>query len=203
MLNPTSIVTQAAGTAQLAITVMKTLVIHPGKDKNTAFLSKVYENLPNCKVMSSAMGTWQVDLEIMAADKIVVLSHGTSGGAISNRQYGSSFYVIDDTSAALMKDKEVVLVFCYASDYAKRNNLTNCFATGMWISELRESKYLGVAGTEEEIEASNEYITSILSAVVEKSPTELYHTVKDLYGEFAEYSKVGKYNLDRIYLSYP
>jgi hypothetical protein len=179
---------------------MRTLVIHPD-DRSTDFLRAVYKDIPNCKVMTR--GTiWEVDLEIQAADQVIMLGHGTPNGLLSVGQFKGSFYVVDEQSAPLLHGKKVIGIWCYASDYMKKHGIENCFASGMFISEVAEATHCGLPGqSKKSIDVQCEYFCNLVGAVVNRSVKDMYKFVSREFGEAALGCKVARYNHARLHLS--
>jgi hypothetical protein len=101
--------------------------------------------------------------------------------------------IIDESYVSLLRDKELVGIWCYAKSFFERYHLTG-FYTDMFISETPEALLMGVEATEEEIEASNR----VFAKAVRKN---LFHP--ECFGRiFKEYQKintpVGLYNQVRL-----
>lgn len=180
---------------------MKTLVIHP-KDASTDFLKAVYANIPNVKVLTGGMSVWQVDLEIEAADRVIMLGHGTPHGLLSVGQFTGSAYVVDHESANLLKKKEnCIFIWCYASDYVKRNQLKG-FSSGMFISEVAEAEYCGIPNqTQEEVDEQCKYFCDLVGLVANRKAKEIFNFVSEEYGEMVAYNKMADYNHKRLFLA--
>jgi hypothetical protein len=180
---------------------LKTLVVHPA-DPTTDFLKPIYAGIPNCTVVTS--GTiWELDLQIEDADRIICLGHGTGRGLLSMGQFKGGFYCVDEQSAQLMKSKKnCVFIFCYASDFVKDNDLRDCFATGMFISEKREADYCGVKDQlEEDVQIQNDYFTKLVRAGINLPSRQLYKMVSREFAEVALHCPVARYNHDRLHVA--
>jgi hypothetical protein len=180
---------------------MRTLVIHPD-DRSTDFLRAVYANIPNKKVLTGGMSVWEVDLEIQAADRVIMLGHGTPSGLLSVGQFTGSGYVVDAQSAHLLADKEeCIFIWCYASDYVKRHELKG-FSSGMFISEVSEATHCGIPNqTQEDVNTQCKYFCDLVGAVSDRSSKEIYEFVSEEYGEMIPYNKMVEYNHKRLFLA--
>jgi len=180
---------------------MRTLVIHPD-DRSTDFLRAVYAGIPDCKVLTGGMSVWQVDLEIRAADRVIMLGHGTPHGLLSVGQFTGSGYVVDNQSAELLREKkECIYIWCYASDYVKRHKLSG-FSSGMFISEVAEADYCGLPGrSKEEIDLQCKYFCDLVGAAVNLPTPQLYSFVNEEFGEAALSCPVARYNHERLYVA--
>jgi hypothetical protein len=179
---------------------MRTLVIHPD-DRSTDFLRSVYKDIPNCVVLTE--GTiWQVDLEIQAADRVIMLGHGTPHGLLSVGQFKGSGYCIDYQSAQLLKSKkECVYIWCYASDFMKKYDLEG-FGSGMFISEVAEADYCGLPGqSKKDIDVQCDYFTKLVGAGINLPSLQLHEMVSREFGEVALHCPVARYNHERLHVA--
>jgi hypothetical protein len=179
---------------------MKTLAIHPD-DRSTDFLRSVYKDIPNCKVLTK--GTiWEVDLEIQAADRVIMLGHGTPSGLLSVGKFKGSFYCVDSESAQLLKSKkECIYIWCYASDFMKKYDLEG-FGSGMFISEVSEADYCGLPGqSKQDIDIQCDYFTKLVGAGVNLPSQDLYDFVAGEFSEVAVHCPVARYNHARLHVA--
>jgi hypothetical protein len=118
-------------------------------------------------------------------------------------QFKGGFYCVDEQSAQLMKSKKnCIFIFCYASDFVKDNDLRDCFATGMFISEKREANYCGVKNQlEENIQLQNDYFTRLVAAGINLPSHQLYNFVNEEFGEAALSCPVARYNHERLHVA--
>jgi hypothetical protein len=179
---------------------MRTLVIHPD-DRSTDFLRSVYKDIPNCVVLTE--GTiWQVDLEIQAADRVIMLGHGTPHGLLSVGQFKGSGYCVDHKSAQILRSKkECIYIWCYASDFMKKNNLQG-FGSGMFISEVSEADYCGLPGqSKQDIDIQCDYFTKLVGAGVNLPSRQLHEMLDREFGEVALHCPVARYNHERLHVA--
>lgn len=180
---------------------MRTLVIHPD-DRSTDFLRAVYKDIPNKTVITGGLLPYEVDAQIIAHDRVIMLGHGTPSGLLSVGQFPGTAYVIDQMSANYLKDtKENIYIWCHASDYVKKHNLKG-FSSGMFISEVAEATYCGIPNqSQEDVDIQCEYFCNLVGSVVERPTKEIYDFVSKEYGVLAEYCKMSNYNHKRLYYS--
>ena len=179
---------------------MRTLIIHPD-DRSTDFLRSVYKDIPNCVVLTE--GTiWQVDLEIQAADRVIMLGHGTPHGLLSVGQFKGSGYCVDHKSAEFLKSKkECIYIWCYASSFMKKYDLEG-FGSGMFISEVSEADYCGLPGqSKQDIDIQCDYFTKLVGAGVNLPSHQLYNFVNEEFGEAALSCPVARYNHERLHVA--
>lgn len=178
---------------------MKTLVIHP-KDESTTFLTDIYKDIPNKKVITS--GDYQeVIHEIDRHDRIIMLGHGSPFGLLGVQQFKNKFLIVDYNTAKHLKDKECVFIWCNADQFVKRYNLKG-FYSGMFISEVEEGVFCGLPKTtEEEVVTSNTTFSKIVGKIINNNVDKIYEVVKTEYGKLITNNPVANYNHQRLYLN--
>ena len=143
------------------LSTKRTLVLHPF-DESTQFLRKVYEGMEwngyHVVTDFSSMVISDVRELMEGFDRIVMLGHGTEDG-LFDRSKG--LYVVDLTCVPVLKEKECVFVWCNANIFKEKYDLEG-FATGMFISEIKEAFSEGREMTIPEIDESNVMFAQIL-----------------------------------------
>ena len=159
---------------------MRTLFLHP-TDPSTEFLNIVYADYVNNEDTTIIEGTRISSHSIRAAladaDRIVFLGHGTECGLldmIGNR------YVITSEYLQFFRDKPVICFWCNANIFAEKYNL-NAFATGMFVSELKEAEWYNLPLDQTLIDASNTLMCNIISRCVFDSPEDIRNVVERGY----------------------
>jgi hypothetical protein len=181
--------------------VKKTLVIHP-KDESTDFLSVIYKDIPNCKVMTGGK-LKEVNEHIYTHDRIIMLGHGSSNGLMSVNKFNNNGYslgyVINRDTVPLLREKECIFIWCNANVFVEHNKL-NGFYTGMFISEVNESIYCRCDSSQDDVDKSNEFFSSLLSECINNDLNFIFEYVKQFYGKICSTNKVAFYNHQRLYL---
>ena len=172
----------------------KTLVIHPA-DPSTDFLSKIYEGRgwEVIRQREDTIRTKYIKERIKDNDRIIMLGHGTPYGLI-----GGMNFIINQTHVHLLREKELVGIWCNADQFFKKYGL-NGFYTGMIISEVREANYLGIDTTDDEVNYSNALFTeAITESIVHPNMLE---RATNLYGNglFRKGNPIIEYNEVRMY----
>lgn len=169
-------------------------VIHPD-DRSTDFLKLIYED-KNYDVFNGSLlkEDYMSDLYYSSSasnniykfaknrardiiernDKIIILGHGTPSGLLN--PLGCGGYIVDDTMADLLKEKEVVSIWCYSNKFFENNNIFNHqFHTGMIISETLEQLYvLGRVYLDKNQQLKNmENFARIVGECIEGTPDEM------------------------------
>lgn len=155
-----------------------TLVIHPD-DCTTDFLKAIYEG-KGYDVITDTNDDDYVRQEIANHDRIIMLGHGTPYGLI-NSPYGIS-YIIDDTHADLLRDKETISIWCYSNQYFERNDIGG-FHTGMIISETVEEQYAlnQIPLTKHQLEENMDNFAKACRDAIELPPEEAKAYILDNY----------------------
>jgi len=184
---------------------MKNLVIHP-YDATTFFLTKIYQSLPNTTIVSDCLSK-EVLLEMVKSyDRIFVLGHGSSRGLFNPQTLE---FLVDATCSKALKDKVGFYIFCHADKFVSDNRLTNCFYSGMFISEIMElheydqeifpEEYVNYAPM---IEESNIIFATQLGKLILENDFQLgpvFKGIKEQYGNYATKNEIAAYNCDRLY----
>jgi len=180
---------------------VKNLVIHP-EDKSTTFLSPIYKNAHNKRVLSKDSSIQEVHDLIKTSGRALMMGHGSPSGLFSIGRFKDAMgLVIGRSAVELLKDKpENIYIWCNADRFVEPNNLRG-FYSGMFISEVGEAMYCGVKGvTQEIVDESNDTFAEIVGKYIHLPVAELYEKVKEEYGKLAETNPVAKYNHERLYL---
>lgn len=184
-----------------------TLVIHP-QDQTTDFLKPIYSNIPNKKVITGGISYEALKREIEFVDEVIICGHGYHGGLFAINQFEGleqTNYIVDHQMASILKQKQkVVTIWCFAKNYIEANNINNSFHSGMFISEVNESVYCGLAGvTQQMIDDSNNCFSMELGSLIDQSPEEIYNAFqKGNYSQLAKNNPVAQYNFERLHYDY-
>jgi len=184
---------------------MKILVIHP-QDSSTDFLIPIYMNLksfPDFDDVTIIRGGSkdEVDEQIQLHDRIMMMGHGSPSGLFAVGQFGMQGMIIGHSTVPLLENKECIFIWCNADKFVERYNLKGLYS-GMFISEVGEANYCGLAGTPQDVVTeSNEYFAKDLGEVSGESLDEMYQHIRYTYGILAEGNAVAEYNHNRLYLN--
>jgi hypothetical protein len=184
---------------------MKNLVIHP-YDATTLFLTSIYESLPNTTVVSDCLSKKVLIEMIKSHDRIFLLGHGSSKGLFIPDTLA---FLIDASFSKVLKDKVGFYIFCHADKFVADNRLTNCFYTGLFISEMGELREYDEEIPPEEyvnytemIEDSNKKFVAQLGKLILENDFQLepvFKGIKEHYGNYATKNEIAAYNCDRLY----
>lgn len=138
---------------------MKTLVIHP-LDSSTEFLSEIYDDMDWTIIKDNKISKSNLKKTIKVHDRIIMMGHGSENGL-----FGDKKMMIDSSFVYLLKEKNIICIWCNADSFAKKYNLKGIF-TGMIISDYEEALlFCFYDFTSKQIEESN----SLFSGSIKKT----------------------------------
>lgn len=109
------------------------LVIHTISTADTEDFLEIYQSL-NATVLVNPSKSECKQAIMNEANKIILIGHGTENGLLNERLDG---YLIDSKMVHLLRDKEIIGIWCNASNFADRYDLKGFF-TSMFISNKKE-----------------------------------------------------------------
>lgn len=161
---------------------MKTLVIHP-HDSTTDFLSSIYEGADWTIIRRVNTSSGEISRQLKDHDRIICLGHGTEDGLIS-RVGGEIRFIISAKHIQILRQKELILIWCNADQFAKKYGLSGLI-TGMIISEPTEAQICCVPYTLTEINDSNKQFAFALKRGLDHrcsyNPIKAYERILDIY----------------------
>ena len=173
---------------------MTTLVIHP-KDPSTDFLSSIYTHKLDWKVLRSKLNQSKLRRLIKIYDRIICLGHGSEYGLI-----GFNELIIDHSIVSLLKEKQIVLIWCNADIFVKKHELKPILYTGMIISELEEAVNESVYCNGQQIEESNWLFAFTIGQFIDYADPLIY--IQSIYNQNKDSTKVNniiEFNKTKIY----
>ena len=178
-----------------------TLIIHP-KDKSTSFLEQIYGNRENVIVVSGNVTKPDLLKMIQQYDRIIMMGHGSPDGLLAMNQFKTdSPYIVDKSFIDVLSKKNAIYIWCYANEFVNKYHLKG-FYTGMFISEVREAYYCGLAGTKQhEVDESNYFFSNLVGKHINKELKIIYRRVKRRYGALSKVNSIAEYNYNRLYLN--
>lgn len=113
-------------------------------DDDCIVLREIWEGFNNVKVKEIVPTSKDYENKIDNAifnekDTLICCGHGTSYGLLFP-DFNRGEYIIHENNVNLINAKNVIFSWCYASNFAINHpNVTNCFATSMFISNEHEA----------------------------------------------------------------
>lgn len=181
---------------------MSQLIIHP-QDPSTDFLKAIYALIPNITVITDGIDKNELQKLVRNHERIIMLGHGTSLGLLSVGQFlNTDSYIIDSSIVELISQKkDNIFIWCDADLFVQRHGLHG-FYTGMFVSEVSETYYCGLYGTDWNlIEESNQLFASTVSKHINEPSSILYKNVVCDYSMLAKTNPIAQYNLERLFFA--
>lgn len=113
------------------------IVIHIDNNTlDTKILSRIYEKLNNITLLhNEKKSSIKRVLRFTGNEPVMLLGHGNQLGLFNKLQNG---YAVDSKCVQWLRNRPVIGIFCYASDFADKYGLHGFF-TSMFISNMREA----------------------------------------------------------------
>ena len=159
----------------------KWLVIHIDSQDDTADLKYAYEEI-DCDVLYNARAS-EIRKSLPNYDNVLIMGHGSNMGLFSEKWDG---YAVDSTMVAELRKKNVIGIWCYASEFARRYRL-NGFFTSMFISNKYEALGHGYPAENPEIfEETKLFVNRVNELIRTDIPLSEY---VDILQSKADYNK--------------
>jgi hypothetical protein len=166
-----------------------TLLIHPD-DPTTDFLKGVYRNKSFNVINDPFIDSSSIDEYIIDHDRIICLGHGCEAGL-----FGAFGMIIDSSLAPILKEKDLVCIWCNADQFMVRNKLTGLYS-GMFISEVHEARMNNIETDQDAVSRSNDLFATLLGKYLEYKG-DIIEKLKQEY--FLENDPVITFNRNRLY----
>lgn len=129
------------------------IIIHIDNDSPDAkILSRIYEGLENTTIVfNRSKSNIKRILRITGNEPVMLLGHGNQSGLFNKSQNG---YAVGSECVEWLRNRPVIGIFCYASDFADKYGLHGFF-TSMFISNMQEAII-----EQEDIDATDEIIAT-------------------------------------------
>ena len=140
------------------------LVIHIISTEDTNDFSGIYAGLDATILINPTASACRRAI-INETEQIVLIGHGTECGLLNQRLDG---YIIDSRMVQFLRGKDVIGIWCNASNFADRYDLTGFF-TSMFISNSRELIECGFQtfdNCDEEIMRQNQIFASRINQLL-------------------------------------
>jgi hypothetical protein len=172
------------------------LVIHIISTEDTKDFSTIYDNLdatilinPSTRIAREAI--------VDERDTIVLIGHGTDYGLLNKNLNG---YFIDSGWVNLLRNKTIIGIWCNASNFADRYDLTGFF-TSMFISnaqELIDCGFQTFDNCDEVIRIQNQIFASRINQLLSaNTPSKDWATI--LFDSLDNEERFVYYNYEAMY----
>ena len=132
-----------------------TVIYSNVQDDDCTLLSNIWRGIDNVNVVEilPTSTDWENTVNEAIAnedDTIIFAGHGTSYGLLFP-DLSRDEYILHEMNVNLIHAKNVICIFCYASDFCQRTNL-HAFASSMFITNEHEAYNNGIYNyTQEQI----------------------------------------------------
>lgn len=173
------------------------LVIHIVSKEDTNDFSGIYEGLKNATILINPKKSECKRAIINEKERIVLIGHGTEWGLLNQRLDG---FIIDSGMVQFLRCKDIIGIWCNASNFADRYNLTGFF-TSMFISnseELVDCGFQAFNGCDEEIKRQNKIFASRINQFLTANTPSKEWAIK-LCNSLENEEKFVYYNYEAMY----
>lgn len=188
--------------AYISLIMSNILVIHP-KDNSTDFLRPIYAQIPikQKTIITGGISKSELRELIQVHERVIMLGHGTPWGLLAVGKFPKSgSYIIDDTMAAILSEKESnIYIWCNADQFVIKNHLSGFFSE-MFISELSEAicyNYLDMC--ENTIDESNNKFSEVVSKYINQPLDSLFRNVIQEYKQLAKTNPIAQFNVEQLF----
>jgi hypothetical protein len=172
------------------------LVIHIISTEDTNDFSGIYAGLDATILINPTASACRRAI-IDETERIVLIGHGTECGLLNQRLDG---YIIDSRMVQFLRGKDVIGIWCNASNFADRYELTGFF-TSMFISnthELIECGFQTFDNCDEEIMRQNQIFASRINQLLStNTPSRDWATI--LFDSLNNEERFVYYNYEAMY----
>lgn len=172
------------------------LVIHVISTEDTNDFSGIYAGLDVTILINPTASECRRAI-IDETEQIVLIGHGTEHGLLNQRLDG---YIIDSRMVQFLRGKDVIGIWCNASNFADRYDLTGFF-TSMFISnthELIECGFQTFDNCDDEIMRQNQIFASRINQLLStNTPSREWATI--LFDSLNNEERFVYYNYEAMY----
>ena len=152
------------------------IVVFVNSMEDTATFSRLYDGLEDITLLYNPTRE-EVEnvLRERPTERLMCLGHGSARGLFSHDFKG---YIIDRDTTPLLRAREMIGIWCYASDFARLNNLRGFF-TYMFISNSEEVSFHGF-GTETDefvFEQNQRFASKVNELIKNETPMEYWKEI--------------------------
>lgn len=180
---------------------MPTLILHPD-DRSTDDLRILYAPLPDATLLTGGTPKDEVRRLLGTHERLILCGHGLDTGLFSMDRFPTdNGYIIDASMLRELSARhDTIYLWCYAAEFVRRHGLRG-FASGMFISEVREAGWMGLTGiTQAQVDESTRTFCALVAAHLHEPVAALHAAVMRDYGALAARNPVAAYNHARLHL---
>ena len=172
------------------------LIIHIISTEDTNDFAGIYDGLDATILINPNKSECKRAI-INETERIVFIGHGTELGLLNQRLDG---YIVDSRMVEFLRGKDIIGIWCNASNFADRYDLTGFF-TSMFISNSNELVDCGFElfnNCDEEIERQNKIFSSRINKfLISNTPSKEWAI--NLYNSLCNEDRFVYYNYEAMY----
>lgn len=178
-----------------------TIIYSNCKDVDCSLLPDIWANL-DCNVIEVTPDKGRCDEWVNEAiknedDTIIFAGHGSPCGLFHPNMFNG--YLLDYENVGLIHAKNVICIWCHASDFCKRHSL-KCLCSSMFVSNPGEAACYGMEGSREHIsEIVTRFCKELNHCLVNKMP--LSETYEYLAARTDTGDEIDTYNRNGVMLN--
>ena len=144
------------------------IVVYVNTMEDTNTFSSLYKDLDCTLLYNPTRKEVEDILKERPTETLMCLGHGSSRGLFATDFNG---YLIDRSMVDLLRSREMIGIWCYASDFARMNNLRGFF-TYMFISNTQECSWHRCGSYDNEVvfEQNRKFATKVNELIKEDRP---------------------------------
>ena len=137
---------------------------------DTATFAPLFKDIEGISLYNPTRAELEKVLAENPTETFMCLGHGSPRGLFSADMHG---FLLDRNNVHLLKDRDVIGIWCYASDFARLNNLRGFF-TYMFISNAQECSYHRCGNYYNEVvyEQNRIFAEKVRGLIAENKPME-------------------------------
>lgn len=137
---------------------------------DTATFAPLFKDIEGISLYNPTRAELEKVLAENPTETFMCLGHGSPRGLFSADMHG---FLLDRDNVHLLKDRDVIGIWCYASDFARLNNLRGFF-TYMFISNAQECSYHRCGNYYNEVvyEQNRLFAEKVRGLIAENKPME-------------------------------
>ena len=173
------------------------VVVHMDTRFDTADLARVYDGLDCTLFYTPSRRDRRAIMNAIRNDDglVILLGHGTPRGLLDPTFYD---YIIESCDVDLLRQRTIIAIWCYASEFADRYGLHGFF-TSMFISNINEAieHQVDHLATPENIAAEQELFCRTLNCFI-RAELPMDEWVENLQGMCNRELPFVKYNYEAL-----
>lgn len=185
-----------------------TIIYSNSGDRDTSLLQTIWQGLKIDRLIGISCNDENYEEAVDEAlfdeyDTLILCGHGTTQGLL-HPNFSSGEYIVHENNVHLIHARNVICLWCYASEFGVTNNLHGFF-TGMFISNESEAEQNGITFAQSDYDdididicSYERYFNSMLNTFL-RNNVPLYSWINILSHDGINHSNIiGNFNFSRL-----